>query len=97
MSAGAIAGPAILPAGRIADPTGAEHTAPIFSTAKGQTTPNRLVTRRTPTNFGVCCLIDLVQRERAALMASMHYDEAAREVYAEPYHGADEADVPPRA
>jgi hypothetical protein len=76
-----------LPAGAIADITDAEHTAPIFSTAQGQTTPNRLVTRRTPVNFGVCCLIDLVQREQAA--------ERAREE-AETYSGRDDADRPPR-
>lgn len=66
MSRGTMGGPATLPAGKIADPEDGDHVAPIFSTAKGQTTPNRLVTRRTPVNFGVCCLIDLTQREHAA-------------------------------
>lgn len=88
MTRATMGGPVILPLGHIADPTDPEHTAPIVSNAKGQTTSNRLVTRRTPVNFGVCCLIDLIQREHA---------RAVREVYDEPYHGADEADVPPRA
>lgn len=66
MTRATMGGPAILPPGVIADPTDAKHKAPIFSTAKGQTTPHRLVTRRTPVNFGVCCLIDLTQREHAA-------------------------------
>ena len=66
MTRGSMGGPAILPPGQIADPLDADHVAPIFSTAKDQTTPNRLVTRRTPVNFGVCCLIDLTQREHAA-------------------------------
>lgn len=63
-------GPATLPVGLIAVPFDADHIAPLFSTAAGQTTPNRLVTRRTPVNFAVCCLIDLIQREHAAQLVS---------------------------
>lgn len=79
MTRATMGGPAILLPGQIADPEDAEHKALIFSTAKGQTTPHRLVTRRTPVNFGVCCLIDLTQHAHAALMAGMHYDECAQE------------------
>jgi hypothetical protein len=85
-----------LPAGAIADITDAEHTAPIFSTAKGQTTPNRLVTRRTPVNFGVCCLIDLVQREAAAKRAEA-YRQAMLAHQAEDQARGDEPDRHPRA
>lgn len=74
MNRGTIGGATPLPDGVIADITDAEHTAPIFSTAKGQTTPNRLVTRRTPVNFGVCCLIDLTQRENAARAVAPGFD-----------------------
>lgn len=79
MTRATMGGPAILPPGHIADPLDPAHKAPIFSTARGQTTPHRLVTRRTPVNFGVCCLIDLAQRERAALMQSLHLDEFSNE------------------
>lgn len=72
-------GTVTLPPGRIADPLDADHVAPIFSTSAGQTTPHRLVVKRTPVNFGVCCLIDLSQREHAAFMASIHHDECAEE------------------
>lgn len=102
MNRGTMGGATPLPAGIIADITDAEHTAPIFSTAKGQTTPNRLVTRRTPVNFGVCCLIDLVQREHAArVQAQIVADARAMGLNAafdeaEPYGGRDDADRPPR-
>lgn len=79
MTRATMGGPAILPPGQIADPTDPAHTAPIFSTAQGQTTPHRLVTRRAPVNFGVCCLIDLTQREHAAMMQRLYYDECAEE------------------
>lgn len=74
MTRATMGGPAILPPGQIADPEDAKHKAPIFSTAKGQTTPHRLVTRRTPVNFGVCCLIDLTQRQAAARAAAPGFD-----------------------
>jgi len=102
MSRGTIGGAKPLPAGLIADPTSAEHSAPIFSTANGQTTPNRLVTRRTPTNFGVCCLIDLTQREHAARVHAQIVAAARKAGHlvafdeTEPYGGRDDADRPPR-
>lgn len=92
MTRATMGGPAILPPGQIADPTDPAHTAPIFSTAQGQTTPHRLVTRRTPVNFGVCCLIDLIQREHEAQRARRRAELLA------PWPGQDDApDRHPRA
>lgn len=66
MTRATMGGPAILPQGMIADLYNADHKNIVTSNAAAQETPNRLVTRRTPVNFGVCCLIDLTQREHAA-------------------------------
>lgn len=85
MTRASMGGPAILPPGQIADPEDAKHKAPLFSTAKGQTTPHCLVTRRTPVNFGVCCLIDLIQRENAVQVARR------RDELMEPWPGQDDA------
>lgn len=35
--------------------------------------------RRTPASWAVICLIDQIQREHAAALARMHYDEASDE------------------
>ena len=74
MTRATMPGPANLPPGKIADPLDPNHTAPMFSTAKAQASPAKLVTRRTPVNFGVCCLIDLAQRERAARAVAPGFD-----------------------
>jgi hypothetical protein len=51
----------------------AHHSEKILSAATS------IRTRRNPSSFAALCLIDLIQREHAALMASMHYDECAQE------------------
>lgn len=56
---------------RIADGS-PDHQAVIVSTHPGQSTPNRLVTRRTPVNFVVCCLIAEIQRANYERQAIAH-------------------------
>jgi hypothetical protein len=70
MTRATMGGPAILPPGQIADPNNPRHKNVHASQAPGQESRSRIVTRRTPTNFGVVCLIDLLQRESAARMFS---------------------------
>lgn len=67
----------------------------IFSAAAGQASKNSMTTRFTPAALAVRILAHQAVLERDALMRSLRYDEAAREVYDEPFHGADEADVRP--
>lgn len=57
---------------RIADGT-PDHQAVIVSTHPGQSTPNRLVTRRTPVNYAVCCLIAEFQAAHRAKIMEAHH------------------------
>lgn len=53
------------------DITNAEHSEAVIAAASA------IRVRRNPASFAALCLIDSIQREHAALMARMHYDEAS--------------------